>query len=405
MAAHGAYREIEKLVALTGITKRFRGRYTLIPIAGPLMPIREWCAVNGIEVTPTASAKTYARLAPKFWGSRAFRIASGMIDTIDEYVVRMDHICNVAGSSILLTGDGTILHDESSADEIQNFAIRDKRLLWRSADNAVIAAFTPDVPVIERGIIVCSAHCTNYFHWLVETLPRILQAKKLGLLAEAPLLIPSGLHPNLYRSIEVACDGQASIQRLEEGGNYHINHAIYVSDRSRILDNYETAYWYRFQSVMNPETIQELHTSFTKDLTHHTEMPRRVFITRSKKTRSLRNEQRLAKLARRAGYEVLDPSSLSFDEQIEYYRSCNVIIATAGAAVANILFCTPQTKIFILVLDFPHLDFYCFSQIADALGLNLAYVLGSRAYGPTPLEHHDDYSIDEIEFYRLLKEN
>lgn len=402
LAAAAAYRDMERLAVESNLLRQYSRQAVPQPSAGPLFSVEAWCDQNKL-VRHRQPPRPIERRAPRFFGRKAFYIAEGTVNTIGSYVADLRNVYSVGGSSIVVSRSGEILDDESTLKNIEHFAIREKCMVWRGQNSALIATHPASEPNIPSGIIVCGAHCLNYFHWLVETLPRVLLARNLDLLGEAPLLIPQNLHPNLLRSLEIACDAKAKVQFVEPNHLYLVDHAIYVSDRTRILDNYDSAYWYKFQSIMDPSAIRDVQQSLISCADSTDTSRRKTMLLRGKKYRALLNEDKLATMACDAGFELLDPAELTFDQQVNYYRSCEVIIATSGAAVANIVFCRPGTRIFVLVSDFPHLDYYCFSQIADALALELVYVMGRREPRSSPYEHHEDFTIDESDFAEVLR--
>ena len=57
------------------------------------------------------------------------------------------------------------------------------------------------------------------------------------------------------------------------------------------------------------------------------------------------NEQELAAALRASGFEIVAPGQLTFGEQVEIFSSAEFVVAPHGAALANLLFCTPGIRV------------------------------------------------------------
>lgn len=64
--------------------------------------------------------------------------------------------------------------------------------------------------------------------------------------------------------------------------------------------------------------------------------------------RRLANEEELAEKLSKLGFQILNLSQLSLDEQIQVFSKAKVIIAPHGAGLSNIVYCKPETLIFEL---------------------------------------------------------
>lgn len=81
---------------------------------------------------------------------------------------------------------------------------------------------------------------------------------------------------------------------------------------------------------------------------------------------NLRNEDHVVEIFRKWGFTIIEPSQLSFVEQKELFSDCEILAGQGGAALTNILFCTPETKILILSPWMGTFDLY--SELAAAIG-------------------------------------
>jgi hypothetical protein len=103
--------------------------------------------------------------------------------------------------------------------------------------------------------------------------------------------------------------------------------------------------------------------------------PRRLYISRGNRPQSRRyvEEAQLLPHLERRGFEVLDPGSLSVQEQIDTFASAEIVVAPHGAGLTNITFCRPGAKVLeLFAATYVHLGLW---TIADAVGLDYRYLV------------------------------
>lgn len=89
---------------------------------------------------------------------------------------------------------------------------------------------------------------------------------------------------------------------------------------------------------------------------------RRLFVLRRPgwgRGRELENEQDIADRLQRRGYRVIEPGVMPLEEQIAAFRGVDHVVGTMGAAMTNIVFCRPGTRITMLApAHFPDVFFW-----------------------------------------------
>lgn len=103
--------------------------------------------------------------------------------------------------------------------------------------------------------------------------------------------------------------------------------------------------------------------------------PRRLYIDRRQsRLRPLTNEQDLVAALAPLGFVAVQPELLSVQDQVRLFRGAEVIVAPHGAALANLGFCRPGTRVLELLTDA-----YCnwtFRHLAALCRLDYDCVLG-----------------------------
>jgi hypothetical protein len=99
--------------------------------------------------------------------------------------------------------------------------------------------------------------------------------------------------------------------------------------------------------------------------------PRRLFVRRVPSVhagRALLNQDELASRLTARGYHVIEPGSMSLEEQIAAFRGATQVVGVLGAAMTNIVFCEPGVTVTCLAGS--HMPDTFFWFLANHRGLN-----------------------------------
>ncbi len=136
---------------------------------------------------------------------------------------------------------------------------------------------------------------------------------------------------------------------------------------------------------------------------------KRVFINRGEGVngRTIINETQVESILKKYGFETIYPETLDFSYQVSLYQNADYIVATAGSALLNIIFCNPGTK--ILVLYQPNSIWQIYQSIAQAMGLEMHLLFGELSpmtgeFDPDWMEINDNvnYLINESKLEEAL---
>jgi len=98
----------------------------------------------------------------------------------------------------------------------------------------------------------------------------------------------------------------------------------------------------------------------------------RIFLSReSAAHRRLKNEREIIDRLRAYGFREVKPETLCFRDQVRLFRDARVIVAPHGSALANLVFCSPGTRV-IEILPAANIDLYY--RLSTALRLDYHYV-------------------------------
>ena len=134
---------------------------------------------------------------------------------------------------------------------------------------------------------------------------------------------------------------------------------------------------------------------------------RRIYVTRgpSANNRTVLNEERVLPFLESRGFELVDPGTMSVVDQIRTFATADIIVATHGAALANLTFATPGATVIELFPEGCLLPDY-WRLVSGIEGVRYRYL---TAYGKPPHRGRAttivrDINVDLAALERLLDE-
>lgn len=234
----------------------------------------------------------------------------------------------------------------------------------------------------------------NYFHVLIETLPSVLRLIDMGKVTKDTFLVTGQFHPNSDAAVDfiMASAGLRPAKvRLNVGqallcDNVHTTNFSsrgFVSGDQSITD----------YSVDGPALVN-LRDRFAP-LRQTASGSRKLYVRRVSTARNLDNGQRIEELAIAAGYEIVEPQLLSFEEQVRLFASASDIVGATGAWAANLLFAQPGARVHIFQPETARNNVSLWAAIGQALGLNVqdSYCPVTRFWKKHPV--HSDFMVPE----------
>ena len=210
---------------------------------------------------------------------------------------------------------------------------------------------------IDSGVWIINNKSENYFHWMTESLTRVLsyqQLNKKGII----------LLPDQFNNIEFS---SKTLEMLD------VEYKIYSNDNLVKVKNLSLTTHTAPAGNYNSKIISELHSKLNKD--SKSVSGKRLWLSRKfSDRRFLINEDDIAPLLEDYGIEIIYPEKLTYQEQVETYRKAEFIGGVAGAALANILYMEKNNTVLELrAEDDAHNN--CHYSLAVALKNKFYYVI------------------------------
>lgn len=215
----------------------------------------------------------------------------------------------------------------------------------------------------------------NYYHFMIEVLPRLIIFKEESDVATSALIHSST--PKQIRDLCLRTLGAEPIELRRMSSDLGLNDVKVIRDfrHPKLVDHLDSddlgnCFSSRYEELHRSKSFLESHFP-------HVKAPREsnancdVFLTRP--LGSLRTPDNLGlieNLMRDSGVKVFDPTHEDLAIQVGTFRNASRIFALSGASLTNLMFCKPGTEIFLIPPDFTHMSFTFWRDYAQIFDLH-----------------------------------
>ena len=213
---------------------------------------------------------------------------------------------------------------------------------------------------VENVLVVSTSGTNGYYHFLFDTVPKLLIMKKKW--DDYEKIIINKITKSYFNDF-------LSL--------FNLKSKTFISDTKNLIMAKNIEAPLHLSQIGNPNhlTINLLRDSFLPLISENDRQGFDfLYITRenAKKRRVLNEDEFLEKL-NNIGFKKIELERISLVHQIELFSRAKIIVAPHGAGLSNIVFCSKQTVILEL---FPsnYLE-ACYANISNLLDLNYNYLV------------------------------
>ncbi|MDA9737803.1 glycosyltransferase family 61 protein [Acidimicrobiaceae bacterium] len=213
------------------------------------------------------------------------------------------------------------------------------------------------IETIENGVWVINNKSENYFHWMTESLTRVLSFKKLNL--ELPILISED-----FKNLEFVTK---TLDLLR------INYKIYENDRVFKVKNLLLTSHTAPAGNYNSNILFELHKNLNNG--KKSNLRKRLWVSRKYSDRRyLINEDEIKPILDEYNIQVIYPEKMDYLEQVDLFRNAEFLGGVHGAALTNMLYMESNSKVLELrAINDAHNN--CHYSLAVGLGNKFYYLI------------------------------
>lgn len=213
------------------------------------------------------------------------------------------------------------------------------------------------IETIENGVWVINNKSENYFHWMTESLTRVLSFKKLNL--ELPILISED-----FKNLEFVTK---TLDLLR------INYKIYENDKVFKVKNLLLTSHTAPAGNYNSNILFELHKNLNNG--KKSNLRKRLWVSRKYSDRRyLINEDEIKPILDEYNIQVIYPEKMDYLEQVDLFRNAEFLGGVHGAALTNMLYMESNSKVLELrAINDAHNN--CHYSLAVGLGNKFYYLI------------------------------
>ena len=230
---------------------------------------------------------------------------------------------------------------------------------WRGLLSMFLHMPRVRLPADSRYVLAHDAWSLNYYHWMVDALPRLLSVREE--LPSLTLLLPFH-YTNDYHLQTLRALGVSRIEYLHPRTRYVVPDLVVPIRLARVAS---------YNPAVMRELRQMLLTKFP--LLSHADMGQRIYISRARAPRrKALNEAEVAGYLREQGFAVVQLEDYSFAEQASIMARARYLVSVHGAGLTNMLFMQPGSKVLELQMQDDGTNHYYYTLAAD-LGIDYYY--------------------------------
>ena len=291
---------------------------------------------------------------------------------------------------------------ENAADPVRDFVSGQWSYFWggyAQPDAVLLDRESKEVKDVQSGILLGGRNQQNWYHWVIEYASRLNFDNSIP--SGVPILVSDCVPEGFLDVISSISDRE--ILRLPNNLDWRVESLFVAQPLVQILDS-TVIPWEEGLSV-NSAALGAFRDTVLNSIELHPSPPQ-IFLTRNSGHRGLINQNKLMKVAESFGFTSIDPSSLTWNQQVNLFRNAKTVIGASGAVMANYLFMTPNSNIYSFTNE-KLWDFVLPAQISSISGANFSYLLGKSKFRPNQSsveQMHSDFKVSSKRFRKLLKE-
>lgn len=233
----------------------------------------------------------------------------------------------------------------------------------------------------------------NYFHWMIDSLPRLHLLEKSGWLQKIDwFVVPK--HSLPYQKDTLRLLGISNTKIVEGHSVGHVQaDTLYATTFVRNIEH--IPYW----------ACKFLRDKFLPASQRIIQTPNRIYISRQDSTsRHVKNEAEVMGVLGKYGFKKVILSDFTFAEQVGLFEHAEAVVAPHGAGLTNIVFSRKGTK--VIELFAREYTPVLYADLSEKVELDYSYVTSNAVTEGISLRQamskQIDVPIDKLE--KLLQE-
>ena len=332
------------------------------------------------ESMTVAAAASSSVFAPKFYGNSSL-VRSDIFPAIQAHELRGDNAIIIASpySPAVLCANQLYLPRQllTEYERVQT----DNGGFFRLENSFSVGKINASIE-IEEGIIIGGAGAFNWYHFVVEILPKLFLVQQLPVrYKDIPLLLPDECKniPSFSIALKLFSDNR-KIHFIQRGQSVGLKKLVVFDEVSIGPFNLATSEWPRISDYAQHDAVMHsFFVAFRSKLFGNESsredkvlVGRRLFLTRPGIRRKF-NQDELLEIATRFGFEKFSAEEFTLLEQAKIFSEADAVVGPSGAAWVGMMFNERSLK-GLSWLPLEYNEFCSYSTMAHTLGHELDFI-------------------------------
>ena len=265
--------------------------------------------------------------------------------------------------------DSTIYIERIKSIDDDIIRFKSGHLLYKGKYGAIVRNI--ETSSINKGFFLGGNGCDNYYHWLIEMIPRLEFYPQFK---EYPLLVSEDVgRINNFKEVLNAINHDVEIIYLKKDQQYIIEDLIYITSPNILPFLLNPGYKLKVeQFIFSPQSLKYIRDSIFDNLNVKNEKKDlKIFLKRGKNKREY-NELEIENMLLGLGFVSVQSENIDFTEQVNIFNRASHIVGPTGAAWTNIVFSSNAKAICWMPVEID--EFSVFSSLAEFAGVDLKYI-------------------------------
>ena len=345
------------------------------------------------EVKPSYSMQFQE---PKCFGDKALPLARSV--PVPAAIVWTIKDCQLIGASQITKDKKFIVYEKSGDPKIGFIAgIWNFVIYIKNSNHVLINRYFKKINHHKSGVLIAGRCSQNYFHWLIEYVPKILNILAVQKL-DSPLIVDATMPEQSYAILDFICK-KYSLKYIRTNPEELLNFDELIVPSQHTFQPDDPAFSFWESSALSFEHLEfisniglEMALQNPISIKHD-----KIYLTRKNFTaRKIVNEKEIECLFQKHDFHIIDPTSLSFVEQVQLFANAKIIASPTGAALSNLIFCQANTQILSLVAS-ENKGFCIQANIAKFKKLNFMHITGDLVQKREAFNSYQEYRFSEFQ--------
>jgi hypothetical protein len=249
---------------------------------------------------------------------------------------------------------------------------------------------------IDKAIAGFGRCDANWFHFNIETLPRILSASELAD-RNVPVLVQSDIPRSAVDAI-IATTGREVI-RIDYDF-LRVNELVVAQAKSATMDS---AFLGAITGDFTASALVSVKENLLTALPPEVGGEKRIVLLRQGAYRRIKNIKKVLTVLNEFGFVSIDIGSLTLREQISVINNAEVIVSQGGAGITNMLFANESARFLGLIGPAKNQSLF-WENFLNVLNIRNSFIIGRHVGDKNRVLVHSDFVIPIKELRSTLQQ-